>query len=314
MPAEIAVDVRSFSKSFGKLQAVNNVDLQIPSGCIFGFLGPNGSGKTTLIRMLCGLLKPDAGKAKVLGCDIPRQAEKLRTQIGYMTQKFSLYEDLTVKENLHFISRIYGLSRLSMHQRTDELIELYRLANLQNQRVASMSGGEKQRLSLAAATIHRPTMLFLDEPTSAVDPENRREFWENLFELLDQKVTILVSTHYMDEAERCHGLAILNRGNKVCDGKPEELAREIGSVVVLLETHSQGKAKKILASNKKVQSTAQVGANLRVMVDKEWPHPEQAIQQELATHGIDSTTRIVGANLEDVFVAATREKSTGSQP
>jgi ABC-2 type transport system ATP-binding protein len=313
MPTEVAVAARSFSKSFGKLQAVNNVDLQIPSGCIFGFLGPNGSGKTTLIRMLCGLLMPDAGQAKVLGCDIPRQAEKLRTQIGYMTQKFSLYEDLTVKENLHFISRIYGLSRSSMHGRSDELIELYRLKDLQHQRVASMSGGEKQRLSLAAATIHRPTMLFLDEPTSAVDPENRREFWENLFALLDQKVTILVSTHYMDEAERCHRLAILNRGTKVCDGKPEDLARDIGSVVVLLETHSQGKAKKILASNEKVQSTAQVGANLRVMVDKDWPHPEQAIQQELAKHEIDSTTRIVGANLEDVFVAATRERSTGAQ-
>ncbi len=314
MPPEIAVDVKSLSKSFGKLQAVNNIDLQIPRGCIFGFLGPNGSGKTTLIRVLCGLLKPDHGEALVLGYDIPRQSEQLRTQIGYMTQGFSLYQDLTVEENLHFIARIYGLSRKAMRSRSEELIELYRLGSLRRQRVALMSGGQKQRLSLAAATIHRPTMLFLDEPTSAVDPENRREFWENLFDLLDLNVTILVSTHYMDEAERCHRLVILDEGKKVCDGVPAELMAGITSTVVLVETDSPRSVKKQLSADHRVQSIAQVGASLRVMVDKGWVNPHQELQQMLISHGITSTTRITMANLEDVFVASTKYNQVGQDP
>ena len=314
MPPEIAVDVKSLSKSFGKLLAVNNIDLQIPRGCIFGFLGPNGSGKTTLIRVLCGLLKPDHGEALVLGCDIPRQSEQLRTQIGYMTQGFSLYQDLTVEENLHFIARIYGLSRKEMRSRSEELIELYRLGNLRQQRVASMSGGQKQRLSLAAATIHRPTMLFLDEPTSAVDPENRREFWENLFDLLDLNVTILVSTHYMDEAERCHRLVILDEGKKVCDGVPSELMAGITSTVILVETDSQRRVKKLLSADPRVQSIAQVGASLRVMVETGWTNPDQELQQILSSQGIASKARITMANLEDVFVASTKYNNAEEEP
>lgn len=204
-----AIRAQGLTKQFGALTAVDHVDLQVPKRSVYGFLGPNGSGKSTTIRMLCGLLTPTAGEIDVLGLKIPAQAEQLRTRIGYMTQKFSLFEDLTVRENLEFLAAVQNLSKVQARQRIDELISQYHFSDRQKQLAGTMSGGQKQRLALAGAVIHEPELLFLDEPTSAVDPESRRDFWEKLFELADAGTTILVSTHYMDEAERRHRIAIL---------------------------------------------------------------------------------------------------------
>ena len=219
---DTAILARGLSRHFGDVVAVDRVDLDIPSGQIYGFLGPNGSGKTTIIRTLCGLLTPTAGDVSVLGLAIPRQAEALRRRIGYMTQKFSLYDDLTVQENMQFMARIYGLKRQKAQARIEQLLERYALADMRDRFASAMSGGQRQRLALAVATLHEPTLLFLDEPTSAVDPENRRDFWEKLFDLSDAGTTILVSTHYMDEAERCHQLAILETGKLPKQGTPRD--------------------------------------------------------------------------------------------
>lgn len=211
---DFVIQTQGMTRAFGGINAVENLDLAIPKGTIYGFLGPNGCGKSTSIRMLTGLLSPTSGNIRVLGETLPGAEEKLRRRIGYMTQKFSLYDNLSVRENLEFVAQIYGLTRRQSQQRLAELLTLYDLVGREKQMAGSMSGGQRQRLALAAATLHHPELLFLDEPTSAVDPENRREFWERLFDLCAQGTTILVSTHYMDEAERCHGLAILERGDR----------------------------------------------------------------------------------------------------
>ncbi|MEO8741927.1 MAG: ABC transporter ATP-binding protein, partial [Lysobacteraceae bacterium] len=192
---------RGVTKRFGDLVAVDHVDLDVPGQRVFGFLGPNGSGKSTMIRMLCGLLTPSDGDIEVLGLRIPEQAEALRKRIGYMTQKFSLFEDLSVRENLEFLAAIQGVPKAKTKGRIDDLVEQYHFKDRQKQLAGTMSGGQKQRLALACAVIHEPELLFLDEPTSAVDPESRRDFWEKLFDLADIGTTLLVSTHLMDEAE-----------------------------------------------------------------------------------------------------------------
>ncbi|HYQ73363.1 MAG TPA: ABC transporter ATP-binding protein, partial [Gammaproteobacteria bacterium] len=200
MSETFAIQSRGLTRRFGRLVAVDRIDLAIPRNVIYGFLGPNGSGKSTTIRMLCGLLTPSAGEAEVLGLTVPGEAEALKQKIGYMTQRFSLYGDLSIRENLDFVSRIYCLPRAQRASRISELLETYHLTGRAQQYAGTLSGGEKQRLALAAATLHRPELLFLDEPTSAVDPQTRRDFWETLFALVDAGTTILVSTHYMDEA------------------------------------------------------------------------------------------------------------------
>ncbi len=220
---EYVIQAENVVKKFGDFTAINNITLNVPKGSIYGFLGPNGCGKSTTIRVLTGLLSPSEGNVDVLGLEIPKQSELLRLKIGYMTQKFSLYDDLTVQENLEFIGQIFGMETKALKARIEEQLSTYGLDQLRKQRVGGMSGGQKQRLSLAAATMHKPELLFLDEPTSAVDPENRRDFWEQLFDLSDQGTTILVTTHYMDEAERCHRLAIMEAGEIRADGEPEEL-------------------------------------------------------------------------------------------
>lgn len=192
-----AIRAEHLTRRFGRLTAVDDLTLDVPAGRIYGFLGPNGSGKSTTIRMLCGLLRPSAGTVTVLGHDVTRKAEALRHQMGYMTQEFSLYQDLTVEENLEFIASIFGLTHRLRRQRVGEALERYGLAGCRGQKVATMSGGEQQRLALAASTLHKPRLLLLDEPTSGVDPQSRRDFWERLFELAADGATLLVSTHYM---------------------------------------------------------------------------------------------------------------------
>lgn len=306
---EWAIRARGMSKSFGKVLAVDHFDLSVPRGRIYGFLGPNGSGKSTTIRMLCGLLTPSAGDITVLGYQIPRQAEALRLKVGYMTQKFSLYEDLSVMENLRFMADIYTLPRLRQKERLGRAIERYQLDRLLHQRAGTLSGGQKQRLALAAATLHQPELLFLDEPTSAVDPENRRAFWEILFDLVDEGTTILVSTHYMDEAERCHALAFLDRGRLVAEGSPEELTRNIEAQVVVVESPQPRKVGKALEARSFVHSTAQIGNTLRVLLDQNLPQAEQAVRQAVTAQGLEiDACRLVRASLEDVFVAVTQAR------
>lgn len=304
--SQTAIHASGLNKSFGSVHAVKNLDLEIPRSRIYGFLGPNGSGKSTTIRMLCGLLTPTSGEMTVLGHDIPRQAEALRMKVGYMTQKFSLYEDLSVLENLGFIASVYTLDRRYTRQRIVEASDRYKLDRLLKQRAGTLSGGQKQRLALAAATLHNPELLFLDEPTSAVDPENRRAFWESLFDLVNEGTTILVSTHYMDEAERCHSLAILDRGSLVAEGSPAVLSRNIDAQVVTILSERPRSAGKELRAQAWVQSVAQIGNQLRVLIDKSKQEAAQACANILRGAGLGEADCKRGeASLEDVFVAAT---------
>jgi ABC-2 type transport system ATP-binding protein len=301
-----AISARNLTRRFGKLTAVDHVSLDIPRATIYGFLGPNGSGKSTTIRMLCGLLRPSDGECTVLGHPVPRDAEQLRTKVGYMTQRFSLWEDLTVQENLDFMSRIFGLSGRMRTQRIEERLHQYRLDDRREQRAGTMSGGQKQRLALAAATLHEPDLLLLDEPTSAVDPQSRRDFWESLFELVDRGTTILVSTHYMDEAERCHGLAILDRGRLVAEGAPRRLMESIDAAVIEVEADDVRGARHALDGQDYVKSVAQLGNRLHALLAQERADPEGSIRALLAQHGVQGKVERVHASLEDVFVAATR--------
>ncbi len=305
---ESAIRTRGLTRRFGDLTAVDRLDMDIRKGAIYGFLGPNGSGKTTTIRMLAGLLLPSEGEISVLGLSIPDDAEALKHRIGYMTQRFSLYEDLSVAENLNFIANIYALPRHRVRPRIDELLDAYQLGDRTRQRAGTLSGGQRQRLALAAATLHRPELLFLDEPTSAVDPQSRRDFWEKLFELADQGTTILVSTHYMDEAERCHELAILDRGALAAHGEPRRLMADIEARVVQVNTEGPRRATAILEAMEEVIGVTQIGSLLRVQLDPEIPEPAQRLADELDRAGIVADCEPVEANLEDVFVAVTRRE------
>jgi ABC-2 type transport system ATP-binding protein len=217
----LAIDVSGLNKSFGARRVVKDVALQIEQGHITGFLGPNGSGKTTTLRMLCGLLTPDSGHGTVLGLDFPREGAAIKRQTGYMTQRFSLYEDLTIEENLTFIGQVYSLDRV--HQRVDQALDNLGLDDRRKQLAGQLSGGWKQRLALAAAILHEPKLLLLDEPTAGVDPQARRDFWDEIHALADTGITVLVSTHYMDEAERCHDIAYIFNGDLIARGTAEEL-------------------------------------------------------------------------------------------
>jgi len=303
---ELAIEARQLSRNFGDLKAIQGLDLEVEKRRIYGFLGPNGCGKTTAIRMLTGLLKPSAGSINVLGCQLPQDAEKLRLKIGYMTQKFSLYDDLTVKENLQFLAKIYGLHGKNQQQRINELLSIYDLNTKATQLAGSMSGGQRQRLALAGAVLHKPELLFLDEPTSAVDPENRREFWEQLFDLCDQGTTILVSTHYMDEAERCHRLAILESGIKRADGSPDELMANMHAHVIEVIADDIRALKKHLIGLPEVISAAQLGARLRVLITKKVTNPIEFLKQLPFSKSLSELAQ-VRPSLEDVFVTCTGE-------
>ncbi|MFO7326036.1 MAG: ABC transporter ATP-binding protein [Pseudomonadota bacterium] len=296
---------RGLTRRFGALTAVDRIDLDVPRGHVYGFLGPNGSGKSTTIRMLCGLLMPDAGEIEVLGLSVPREAEALRRRIGYMTQKFSLFEDLSVRENLDFLASVQGLPRADGRRRVEELLVEYAFADRQRQLAGTLSGGQKQRLALAGAVIHRPELLLLDEPTSAVDPESRRSFWEKLFDLADAGITLLVSTHYMDEAERCHRIAILDRGRLVADGTPADLTAALAGRSLRVVADAPRRAQQVLTGVAGVLSVAQIGNALRVLTDGA-PATLEPARDELERAGIAARAEAAVPNLEDVFVAATR--------
>jgi ABC-2 type transport system ATP-binding protein len=301
-----AIQARGLTRRFGDRVAVSNLDLDVPRAGIYGFLGPNGSGKSTTIRMLCGLLTPTEGSATVLGMDVTGNTSLLKPRIGYMTQKFSLYGDLTVRENLEFIADIYSY-RSGRNARIAELLDDYDLDAQAKQLAGTMSGGQRQRLALASAVLHRPELLLLDEPTSAVDPRSRRDFWAKLFELSDAGTTILVSTHYMDEAERCHRLAILDRGVKVADGPPAELQQNTGMTIIEVLTDSPSRAQSLLTELPPVRSVTQLGVRLRVLVPSHIDAPLELVSAALRDSGFPAECKIVAASLEDVFVAVTRD-------
>ena len=306
MHLDYVIESSNLTRRFGELIAVDQINLKVPRQSIYGFLGPNGSGKSTAIRMLCGLLTPSSGNATVLGHAIPGKVETLKQQIGYMTQKFSLYEDLTVLENLQFIANIYGFSGLNKKSRTDEAIEHYFLKDLLHQMAGTLSGGQKQRLALAAAVLHKPKLLFLDEPTSAVDPKSRRDFWESLFKLCELGTTILVSTHYMDEAERCHYLAVLDHGKIVADGAPQDLMGNIDAFVFEIETSEPHAIRDILHTQKDIISVTQLGVRLRVLVEHQVQAPLLFLQSCLKSSMIEHNITPSRPSLEDVFVTVTR--------
>lgn len=302
-----AIEAENVVKRFGDFTAIEDVRLRIPKGSIYGFLGPNGCGKSTTIRVLTGLLHPTSGQVNVLGLDIPRESERLRLKIGYMTQKFSLYDDLTVEENLQFIGQIFGMGHRQLRQRLTEQLRTYGLDQRRKQRVSGMSGGQKQRLSLAAATMHHPELLFLDEPTSAVDPENRREFWEQLFDLSALGTTILVTSHYMDEAERCHRLAIMDSGRIRADGEPEQLMRDMGVRVVEVRAENLRGLKEHLLTLPQIRSAAQLGIRLRVLIQQDVAAPVEWLKAQVPTL-VNAEIAVVRPCLEDVFVSVTGDK------
>jgi ABC-2 type transport system ATP-binding protein len=220
------IDVEGLTKRYGDRTVVDHLSMQVQRGEIYGFLGPNGSGKTTSIRMMCGLLTPDGGSGRTLGHDIVQEAAAIKAQVGYMTQRFGLYEDLSLRENLEFVARIYGMDRI--RERVGQTLERLGLSQRQHQLAGSLSGGWKQRLALAACMLHQPRLLLLDEPTAGVDPKARRDFWEEIHTLAAEGMTVLVSTHYMDEAERCHRLGYIAYGRLLACGTPAELIANSG--------------------------------------------------------------------------------------
>ncbi len=262
MSTDLVIDVRGLTKSFGDKRVVDHFDIQVPRGAIYGFLGPNGSGKTTTIRMLCGLLTPDEGEGTCLGFDVRRQADEIKERVGYMTQKFSYYEDLSIRENLDFVARMYRLDR--RRERVDEALAGLGLADRQKQLAGSLSGGWKQRLALAACLLHEPQLLLLDEPTAGVDPKARRDFWDEIRRLSAAGVTVLVSTHYMDEAVQCDFIAYIAYGRKLIDGPSVEIPDMVGLETWRVEGPDLAALEDRLRTEPGIDQVARFGTELHV--------------------------------------------------
>ncbi|MFW2389476.1 MAG: ABC transporter ATP-binding protein [Polyangiales bacterium] len=301
------VIVESLSRRFGDLVAVRDVSFRVRRGEIFGMLGPNGAGKSTTLRMLCGILDPSDGSATVVGHDVASEPESVKQNIGYMTQRFSLYEDLTVEENLRFYAGIYGVSRRERASRVPEELARAGLSDRRKQISGTLSGGWKQRLALVCAMIHRPPLLFLDEPTAGVDPVSRREFWAQIHRIAEEGTTVIVTTHYMDEAERCHRLAFIFKGSLLDIGTPAEIVERRNIRVAIVSTSDVGAAADLLRANDAVDEVAPFGNQLRVAtLDAVDP---LALAQELLGDGpgvIDA--REIVPNVEDAFVAMVHDE------
>ncbi|MEK6374696.1 MAG: ABC transporter ATP-binding protein [Acidobacteriota bacterium] len=313
MSAELGVDVQGVSKDFGTFRALDQVTLQVPRGEIFGLLGPNGSGKSTLIRILCGLLVPTEGRAFVDGFDVEREGERVRQHIGYVSQAFSLYRDLTVQENLDFFSSIYRLRGAERKERMDWAIELTHIGPYRDRLAGALSGGWKQRLALAAALMHRPRVIFLDEPTAGIDPVARRELWDLLFELAGAGVTMFVTTHYMDEAERCASVAYLYLAKLIVEGRPDEL-KKLPEVTPEGTRRVQAEANesvaKLMTSARTlpyVRAATIFGTSLHLLIDANVGNAQ--LENDLEAFGIaDVTIREIDPSLEDVFVRLTETR------
>lgn len=309
-PNDHAVITENLTKKFGDFTAVDHVNFAIPRGEIFGFLGPNGAGKTTTMRMLLGLLRPTAGTALVLGLDVQHQLSEIRQRIGYMSQKFSLYNDLTVNENLNFYGGVYGVRGAKLRERKKYILHMAGLEGRERELTKNLSGGWKQRLALGAAIIHQPEMLFLDEPTAGVDPISRRAFWQLLYELAENGTTIFVTTHYMDEAEHCQSLAFIQRGKIVAQGSPQEMKlHQMPGEVLEIDCDQPDRAIQTLRGLGVFDEVALYGALVHVVTPKDVTAAAQkpVIEQALAAIGITvrAVDRIV-PSLEDVFIASVK--------
>ena len=302
----LAIDVQGLNKSFGDRRVVKDVSLQIEQGHITGFLGPNGSGKTTSLRMLCGLLTPDSGTGQVLGLDFPREAAAIKRQTGYMTQKFSLYEDLTIEENLTFIARVHSLDRVA--SRVDQSLERLGLEHRRTQLAGQLSGGWKQRMALAAAIMHEPKLLLLDEPTAGVDPQARRNFWDQIHRLAEAGMTVMVSTHYMDEAERCHDIAYIFNGDLIARGTGDELIARSGLVTYEADGPRADRLTRELEKAPGVEMAAPFGQTLHVSgTDR------RALEAAIQPYRRDPYRWTeVQPTLEDVFIHLMREAAAPS--
>src|SRR5215212_5003598 len=299
-----AVETTNLTRRFGDFVAVDRLTIRVEPGEVFGFLGPNGSGKTTTIRMLCGLLAPTGGSGRVLGFDIGSESEAIKARIGYMSQKFSLYSDLTVRENMAFYADVYGIARRERATRMAELITMAGLAGREGELTANLSGGWKQRLALACAIVHRPRMLVLDEPTGGVDPEARRSFWELIYDLAQAGVTVFVTTHYMDEAEHCNRIGLMYGGKLVALDTPAALKHgTIGGDVVEIEGTPQEQARAVAAAAPGVREVAPHGARLHAIVDDAALRVAQLSSALLAAGIADIRVEPIEPSLEDVFVA-----------
>jgi len=310
------ISCEKLTKRFGTFTAVDHVSFSVAKGSIFGFLGPNGSGKSTVIRMLCGILEPTEGTATVAGIDVVRDTDRLKGVIGYMSQKFSLYDELTVAENLVFYSRLYGLSGAALKQRIGELIALTHLGPYVTRRAALLSGGWRQRLAMACALVHKPGVLFLDEPTAGIDPVARRELWDLLFEFSSQGMTLFVTTHYMDEAERCSHVGYIYQSKLIVCGLPDDL-KQLPAVnpsgTKRLEVTCEHVTIGLQAMRhfRGVKTATVFGQSMHLLVEESLP--EQAIRQQLAGVGITHTEiRPIGPSLEDVFVTLTANQNGAS--
>ena len=297
MSADLAIDVRGLVKRFGKKTAVDGVDIQMPRGQVWGFLGPNGSGKTTTIRMICGLLRATQGEGSCLGYDILKQANQIKLQTGYMTQKFSFWTDMTIRENIEFVARLYKLP--NRRSAVDETLEKLGLTDRQNQLAGALSGGWKQRMALAAVTMHTPKLLLLDEPTAGVDPQARRDFWDEIHRLSSEGMTVLVSTHYMDEAERCDQIVYLAHGRKVAEGGVSDIIDRSGLVTFKGEGDAVRRLAERLKRHEHLEHVAYFGAALHVS-GRNRSAIQSAIEDET---GSDVVWREVRPSLEDAFIA-----------
>jgi drug efflux transport system ATP-binding protein len=305
---ENAVQTTGLRKEFGHLVAVESIDIAIERGEIFGFVGPDGAGKTTTMRMLCGIMEPTAGEARVAGFDVRAQPEEVKRRIGYMSQRFSLYGDLTVDENLEFFADIYRVPKAERRQRRRELLEFSRLTPFVKRLAQNLSGGMRQKLALACTLMHTPEILFLDEPTTGVDPVSRRDFWRILYSLLGQGVTLVVSTPYMDEAERCNRVALIDKGRVIECDTPDNLKQRMRGELLEMICEPQRRAREVLGATPGVLSVQVFGERLHVWVEnaeQDQPRIETALQQAQVAL---AHLRRVEPGLEDVFVSVLAER------
>jgi len=306
------IEVEGLTKDFGRFRAVDGVSFAVSPGEIFGFLGPNGAGKSTTIRMLLGLLRPSGGSGRVAGYDLVREQSRIKAKVGYMSQRFSLYEDLTAEENLEFFGGVYGLSQGRLRQRLAEVLELVGLTDRRRDLTRTLALGLRQRLALASAMLHEPPLLFLDEPTSGVDPVSRRTFWDLIYRLAAQGVTVLVTTHYLDEAEFCDRLVLISQGRLIAQGTPRELKAQVTDRILAVYPDRLAEA---LAAARQIPEASEVavfGAGLHVAFPPEVPG-EALLTRALAARGVSlRELRPVSPTLEDAFITLTRRASQGT--
>lgn len=317
MTADPMIECDGLTRRFGNFTAVDHVSFSVARGSIFGFLGPNGSGKSTVIRMLCGILEPSDGRGRIAGLDVAREAGKLKGKLGYMSQKFSLYDELTVVENLYFYGRLYGLRGAELKARVDELIALTHLAPYVERRASLLSGGWRQRLAMGCAIIHKPIVLFLDEPTAGIDPVARRELWDLLFEFASQGITLFVTTHYMDEAERCSHVGYIYLSKLIVCGEPDDLKHlpEVnppGSRRLDVTCEHVTAGLQALRRMPGIRAATIFGQSMHLLLDESVS--EDAIRDRLSSAGIrEIDMRPIAASLEDVFVTLTAHQEQGGR-